>query len=99
MTGFFTDNKLTRIHVEGNGQTVYYAVDQDVIVGANLTKCSDMMIYLKDNKVQKVNYMTQPDGTYYPLKLLPPEEAKLQDFRWVEQWRPMDYMDVFRWKD
>lgn len=99
MTGFFTDNKLTRIHVEGNGQTVYYAVDQGEIVGANLTKCSDMMIYLKDNRVQKINYITQPDGTYYPLRLLPAEEAKLQDFRWVEQWRPMDYLDVFRWKD
>ena len=51
MTGFFKDNKLERILVSGNGQTIYYATDQDVIVGANKTECSDLTIYLKENKI------------------------------------------------
>ncbi len=83
----------------GNGQTIYYAVDKEVIVGANKTECSDLIIYLKDNKISKVNYMTKPDGTYYPLELLPAEEAQLSDFKWVEEWRPLNYLDVYRWKD
>ena len=91
MTGYFNDNKLTRINVSGNGQTIYYAVDEEVIVGANKTECSDLMIYLKDNKISKVNYITKPEGTYYPLNLFPAEEAQLSDFKWVEQWRPVDW--------
>jgi lipopolysaccharide export system protein LptA len=99
MTGYFSDNKLTRIHVNGNGQTIYYAVDQDVIVGANKTECTNLVIYLKDNRISRVNYMTKPEGIYYPLDKFPAAEARLSDFKWVEQWRPLNFRDVYRWKE
>jgi len=102
MTGYFVENRLNRIDVTGNGQTIYYATEEDEegveVVGANKTECSDLIIYLKDNKISKVSYMTQPDGTYYPLDLFPAGEALLSDFKWVEEWRPRSYLDVFRWK-
>jgi lipopolysaccharide export system protein LptA len=98
MTGFFKENKLDKILVSGNGQTIYYATDQDVIVGANKTECSDLTIYLKENQISKVVYTSQPDGTYYPLSLFPPEEARLSDFKWLQEWRPLKWEDVFKWK-
>lgn len=98
MTGFFSDNKLVRIVVSGNGQTIYYATDQDVIVGANKTECSDLIIYLKDNEISKVVYTTKPEGTYYPLSMFPAEETRLSDFVWLEKWRPLRWEDVFVWK-
>lgn len=98
MVGYFTDNKLSRILVTGNGQTIYYAVDQEKIVGANKTECSDLIIFLKDNQISRVNYKTKPDGTYFPLHIFSPDQYYLSDFKWVEQWRPRNYMDVFRWK-
>lgn len=98
MTGYFVDNRLNRINVTGNGQTIYYATEEEVIVGANKTECSDLVIYLTDNKISKVSYKTKPDGTYYPLELFPATDALLSDFKWVEEWRPRDYLDVFRWK-
>lgn len=98
MTGYFEDNALVKIFVSGNGQTIYYAVDQDIIIGANKTECTDLIIYLKDNKISRVNYMTKPQGVYYPLELFPSEEAQLSDFRWVEQWRPLSWRDIFFWK-
>jgi len=98
MTAYFVENNLSRILVTGNGQTIYYAAEEEKIVGANKTACSDLIIYLKDNQISKVNYMTQPDGTYYPLSLFPAEEARLSDFKWVAQWRPLKWQDVFIWK-
>jgi lipopolysaccharide export system protein LptA len=98
MTGYFKNNKLNRIQVTGNGQTIYYAMDQDLIIGANKTVCSDLIIYLKDNKISRVNYKTKPDGTYYPLDLFPPDESRLADFKWLEQWRPLKWQDVYTWK-
>jgi len=98
MTGHFKDNKLSRIDVSGNGQTIYYAVDHDIIVGANKTECSDLIIYLKDNQISRVNYMTKPQGTYYPLHMFSSDEAQLSDFKWVEQWRPLTWQDVYKWK-
>jgi hypothetical protein len=98
MTGYFRDNKLVRILVSGNGQTIYYATDEDIIVGANKTACSDLIIHLKDNKISRVIYTSKPDGIYYPLSMFPAEESKLSDFKWLEQWRPMTWKDVFFWK-
>ena len=98
MTGYFVDNKLDRILVSGNGQTIYYAIDQEVVVGANKTVCSDLTIYLKDNKISRVVYLSQPDGTYYPLDMFPADEARLSDFKWLERWRPLKWEDVFIWK-
>ncbi len=98
MTGYFKENKLDRIFVSGNGQTIYYATDQEIIVGANKTVCSDLTIYLKENKISRVVYTSQPDGTYYPLSMFPDEEARLSDFKWLEQWRPLTWEDIFIWK-
>lgn len=98
MTGFFKENKLEKILVSGNGQTIYYAIDQGVIVGANKTECSDLSIYLKENQISKVVYTSKPDGTYYPLSLFPAEEALLSNFKWLEEWRPLTWEDVFIWK-
>jgi len=98
MTGYFTDNELTKIDVTGNGQTIYYATDQDVLVGANKTVCSNLSIYLKDKQISKVVYTSQPDGTYYPLAMFPSEETRLSDFKWLEEWRPLKWEDVFIWK-
>ena len=98
MTGYFKENKLDRILVSGNGQTIYYATDQDIIVGANKTVCSDLTIYLKENKISRVVYTSQPEGTYYPLDMFPAEEARLNDFKWLEQWRPLRWEDIFTWK-
>jgi len=99
MVGYFRDNQLYRIDVEGNGQTIYYADEEGTIVGANKTECTNLVIFLKDNQISKVNYKTQPTGTYYPLDLFPAAETKLPDFKWVDQWRPRHPMDIFRWKD
>lgn len=98
MTGFFKENKLDRILVSGNGQTIYYAIDQGIIVGANKTESSDLTIYLKQNKISKVVYTSKPDGTFYPLFMFPAEEARLSDFKWLENWRPLRWEDVFVWK-
>ena len=51
-----------------------------------------------DNKISRVVYLEKPDGTYYPLSMFPAEEARLSDFKWLEQWRPLRWEDVFVWK-
>jgi lipopolysaccharide export system protein LptA len=98
MTGYFRNNDLVRMDVTGNGQTIYYAEDQGVIIGANRAECSDLIIYLEDNKVKKVNYLVQPSGQYYPLDLFPENQRKLDGFSWNEEWRPLRFSDVYIWK-
>jgi hypothetical protein len=98
MLGYFVDNKLVQLDVTGNGQTIYYADDQGQIIGVNRAECSDLVIYLEDNKVSKVKYKVKPTGKYYPLHLLPENQRYLDGFSWNDAWRPRKYSDVFIWK-
>ncbi len=97
MTGYFVNDTLNSIKVEGNGQSVYYAKDKDnKYVGVNRSDCSDMMILLKDNKVSMISLITSPDATFYPISELTPNELKLKDFNWLIKKEPLKMEDVFR---
>lgn len=98
MRGSFKDNKLRRIFVEGNGQTVYYAKDKNKIIGVNKSDCSDILILLKDNEIEKITFITKPDATLYPLSGITPDELKLKDFTWKGSERPLSLKDIFRWE-
>jgi hypothetical protein len=98
MTGYFRDNDLVKLDVNGNGQTVYYAEDEGDIIGVNTAECSDLIIYLVDNHVSKVKYNVKPTGVYYPLNLFPQDKRYLDGFAWNDAWRPKKMLDVFYWK-
>ncbi len=98
MTGYFKDNDLVRLDVTGNGQSVYYADDNGEIIGVNRSECSDLIIYLEDNKVSRVNYLVKPSGKYYPLDMFPDDQKTLDGFSWNQEWRPLKFSDVFLWK-
>jgi hypothetical protein len=98
MKGFFKKNELSLINVEGNGQTIYYAKDKDVIKAVNRADCSDLKIYLKNKKIDRINFITKPEATLYPLNKIDIKELKLKNFSWREQFRPHKIEDIFIWQ-
>lgn len=96
MTGFFRNNELYKIVTKGNGQTVYYARDKGEVIGVNVAQSSDLTIWLKNNKPDRISFQVQPTGTLYPLETAPPEELVLKDFKWLEASRPKNRNDIFR---
>lgn len=99
MEGEFRNNELYKIHVTGNGQTVYFASDNGEIQGANTASSSNIIIYLKDRKIQRINFVSKPDAIYYPLSKFPEKESRLENFKWYENYRPVNRNDVFRWDE
>ncbi len=98
MTGYFIENELRKVDVNGNGQTIYYAQDDnDKFIGVNRGESSDLRIMVKDNKVDKIIMLNDPDATLYPLRELQASELKLKGFTWQTEYRPMNKMDVFIW--
>jgi lipopolysaccharide export system protein LptA len=96
MIGYFRNNELHKIVAKGNGQTVYYARDKGEVIGVNVAQSSDLTIWLKDNKPDRISFQVQPTGTLYPLETAPPEELILKDFKWLEASRPKNRNDIFR---
>jgi lipopolysaccharide export system protein LptA len=99
MTGYFEDNQLSVIDVDGNGQTLYFAKEKNEIIAANKTLSSSLRIYLKDKKISRINFINKPEATYYPLSKLPEDEARLEDFKWFDSYRPRSRHDVFVWAE
>jgi lipopolysaccharide export system protein LptA len=96
MTGFLKENKMYRINVNGNGQTIYYAKDKyEKNFAVNRADCSDLVIYVNDNKVNSITLLNEPDGTLYPIRQLAVSELRLKGFSWHGLKRPKTKEDIF----
>lgn len=97
MTGFLSNNKLYRIDVNGNGQTIYYAKDKtEKNFAVNRADCSDLIIYVEDNAVKGISLLNDPDGTLYPIHELSAKELRLKGFKWLGKLRPISKEEVIR---
>jgi len=97
MKGFFKDDKLARINVRGNGQTIYYVEEKEEIKAVNRTDCTDLNIYLKENEMDRITFITKPESTLFPIDLVALKDFKLKDFSWRIKQRPKDEKDIFNW--
>ncbi len=99
MTGYFRDNELYRIDVDGNGQTIYYPKDKDFVVGVNRAESSSLTIYLKEREVETIVMHKEPAGNMNPPYLLDRDSQLLNGFLWLEKYRPKEYEDIFFWDE
>lgn len=97
MTGYFQKNKLYLINVEGNGQTLYFIKEKEELKAVNRADCSDLKVYLKNSKIDKITFITKPDATLFPLDQVDVKELKLKDFNWKKKDRPNTAKEIFIW--
>lgn len=98
MTGFFVEQKLRRVYVEGNGETIYFAgEDGGEPDNVNKAKASNLIIIIENNKVKDITFLTQPDATLYPLSKIKLDEMRLDGFEWRIEERPEKMQDIFKW--
>lgn len=95
MNGYIRNNELYLIDVDGNGQTIYYPKDGEVVIGMNKAESSNMSIWLKDRKVQNIIMRVSPTGNMNPPVLLSDDARYLKGFRWLDDYRPKTKDDIF----
>jgi lipopolysaccharide export system protein LptA len=89
MKAFFKEGKIFKVDVNGNGESVYFALEADTILtGMNKVACSNMIIRFQDNKVGSLSFLQKPDGKFVPPHELQEPEKKLKGFQWREKERP-----------
>jgi|AntAceMinimDraft_17_1070374.scaffolds.fasta_scaffold31830_2 lipopolysaccharide export system protein LptA len=98
MTGYFINNKLKKIFVQGNAETVYFLVQEDsTLIGINKSESSNMSVYINnDNKVEKITFRYKPEATLYPEKELLQKETFLRKFKWQQSKKPKNKLDIFK---
>lgn len=97
MVGLFKDNKLSRLTVLGNGESIYYPKEDSVkYTGMNRALCSNMLLTFKDNKIGTVRMDKDVEGALHPLDAIPAGEDKLKGFNWRAEERPVSKEDIYR---
>jgi hypothetical protein len=81
---------------QGNGETIYWLLDGDEVVGVNKAKCARIEIFVVDGKITAINEYQNPEGVIDPPSKVNAETEKLEGFSWYDMIRPKKMMDIFR---
>lgn len=96
LTGYFRDNELYKIKIEGNGEAIYYLVDGEELVGMNTTRCARIEILVSDGKITEIYEYQSPEGTIDPPVTTEKNNPRLDGFSWYDEIRPKSVADIFR---
>jgi len=97
MVGYFHNNQIYRVKVDGNAQSIYWVRDdQKRLIGINKAESSYMTIGVKNNAIKTINYIENASETMYPEKDLPKDGRILKGFSWQATLRPLSKYDIFR---
>jgi len=98
LIGYFVNNELHKLDMIGNGQAVYYPLqDKDgvkTISGVNKIDCSDITIFMEDSDISRIKFLTKPKGGMLPLNQATKVDEKLEGFLWSEEMRPSGKNDL-----
>ncbi len=97
VTGYFRESELVRLNVNGNGQSIYYAEDENKgYLGANKALCTNMVIRLNDQKVDRISFLDKTDAIFHDINKVDYRNLKLEGFSWREPERPKSRLDLTR---
>lgn len=97
ITAFFKEDAIDRMLVEGNAESIYYALDENgAYVGVNKTACSEMMIYFKEGEADRIKFLVAPQGTADPMGDIDHKAMRLDGFQWSFELRPKGLDDLFK---
>ena len=104
MIGYFRNDSLYKVDVKGNGESVYFATEEDEqlnkeLIGVNHVESSNMIIYLEGGTPIGIKFYKSPKGTLNPINFLPKSKLALKDFKWLDYMRPNNVSDLFIWEE
>jgi lipopolysaccharide assembly outer membrane protein LptD (OstA) len=90
INAFFDEkSELKTIKVEGNGESKYFALDnQNKIIGLNTVQCSSMQFYFNKKKIKSIVFKGKPESTLIPPKEIILDDMKLERFEWKINKKP-----------
>ncbi len=90
MTAKFLDDEMHQILVNGNGESIFFALNDSTyqLMGMNKIECSDINVNFVDGDVVEVLFITKPDAKFIPPHELKEPEKKLPGFDWKIDLKP-----------
>lgn len=98
MMAYFNEGRLSKLNIDGNGESLYFALEGDSLTqGINKTLSATIKLLFEDGAISKVNYGIKPDGKFTPVQKLSEDSSRLEGFRWRIEERP-NMEDINAWR-
>ena len=94
ITGYFRDNKLNQLFVDGNAESVYYVKDDSAYVGLNHQVSSRIKMNFSDGKLRGINFIRAVQASTKPMDKLTEEDKILKGFIWKPKDRPKSKEEI-----
>ena len=92
----FRADTLNFLDVNGNVESLYFLMDENnAYIGMNKMLSAQMRAYFSENKIKRLTFFQQPDGTAIPMSQVGSNPEKLSGFNWDESFRPVSFEDLF----
>jgi hypothetical protein len=89
MVAFFAQGNLRQVNVNGNGESIYFALEGDsVMTGMNKSVSSDLVLKFKEKKIETITFLTNPDMAFIPPHELKEPDKRLRGFKWRPEEKP-----------
>jgi lipopolysaccharide export system protein LptA len=89
MTGYFKEQKISRLHIQGNGESIYFDLVGDTLLrGMNKMLCANIMMYFEEGNIKKINWLVKPEGRFKPPHMIEEKDKQLEGFAWREEEKP-----------
>ena len=89
MRAYFRDDKMRRVDVLGNAESIFYALDGDTATtGMNRLLSANMRLLFADNKLNRISVLANPEAKFIPPHELKPDDERLKGYSWRASERP-----------
>lgn len=96
INGYFKEGDIDFVKAKGSAQSIYYVQDADsAYVGMNRTSADMIDMFFENKEAKKVKFTSSVKGVTYPIRQLPEDQKKLDSFKWLEQRRPKNKLELF----
>jgi lipopolysaccharide export system protein LptA len=97
LNGYFKNGELDYMRAKGlPAESIFYPQDQDsAFIGMNRSKGDLIDIYFKNKEINKVKFVKDVEGTFYPIRQIPEKQRLLNNFLWQEKRRPKNKFELF----
>lgn len=97
MYGKFVDNKIKKLLVKGNAESIYFNRNEKSKKLETITKeiASDIEFTLENNEIYETKYFKKSEGKTYPPSKFPKDQLRFKGFVWREEEKPKTKEDIF----
>jgi lipopolysaccharide export system protein LptA len=96
LRGFFLNDKLHRVYIDGNAETIYFARDSatNQVTDMQRSFSSRIWVMLENNETTRVGFITKADNRVVPMPKVKDDDKVLKNFIWKPKNRPVSKESV-----